>query len=459
MAIRTATAGAGIALVEAAGPETLTFQATLPKPATVLMTRSGGLWVVVAPDSTLISTAGTTTSGLQEAINYAQTNGYSLEVIGPGVTAAGAHVNRINCTTAVSIGPAAYMNYIFKGCIIRWDNISGNVLTFNTLDNCTVDMDCVLQRSGGSAGQTMVLFNPTVDEPQFGGNHFQQSKVFIRHMLQFTSGSPRSMVTFAPAQDRAIINSRFEFGGIDGGGFVNNCIQVDNPVTGGAGLSAFNDNHISWHLLANWKDDALVIGASGVTLPLAANKWEGSIESIDATADNGIRTFGKLDTFLITSIDVNAGALTNGINFAGSEAVDNIVICPQIVATTKVVNSGARNTVYTEPMEGTFTPTANGFTVVGTPTYTGRYVKRGKMVFVIIKATSTTTIASTSGTSFFNAFPAAIAPAEAGGGGAFSDTSGVSHSSAMMLPNGNLMCPTWAAVANTYVSVTYMAAF
>lgn len=103
--------------------------------------------------------------------------------------------------------------------------------------------------------------------------------------------------------------------------------------------------------------------------------------------------------------------------------------------------------------EGTWTPTGNSFTVVGVATHAGFYTKIGRKVHLSIKSTSTTSIASTVGASFYNALPFGVT--NAGTGGAASATSGTSSSSALAYTNGNLYAPTWTAVAEEWVSVEY----
>lgn len=103
--------------------------------------------------------------------------------------------------------------------------------------------------------------------------------------------------------------------------------------------------------------------------------------------------------------------------------------------------------------EGTWTPNAIGFTVVGTPTYTGTYTKIGRKVHITAKASSTTSIASTAGTSLFNGLP--FTPAVAGTGGAVSVVSGTHFGSTIVYTNGNFYMPTWGANAETCVSAEY----
>ena len=59
----------------------------------------------------------------------------------------------------------------------------------------------------------------------------------------------------------------------------------------------------------------------------------------------------------------------------------------------------------------TWTPTWTGLTVVGTPTYAGRYTRIGQLVFFTVEITAggANTTASTAGTTFVNNLPLAAA--------------------------------------------------
>lgn len=95
-----------------------------------------------------------------------------------------------------------------------------------------------------------------------------------------------------------------------------------------------------------------------------------------------------------------------------------------------------------------FTVSAS-ITVVGTPTYSGRYRIVGRQVFFQISAVSTTSIATTAGTSYF-ALP--IAAKGIGGVATFTnDTTniavGVCH---IDVANSRVYPPTQAASADTF---------
>lgn len=104
--------------------------------------------------------------------------------------------------------------------------------------------------------------------------------------------------------------------------------------------------------------------------------------------------------------------------------------------------------------ERDWTPTPTSLTVVGTPTYTGRYIKIGKQVFWTLKVESTTTTASTANTTYFSGLPAAATPAVC----AAVSSNVASFGNGYVDTNGRIYTPTWGATAVVYCSGSYEAA-
>jgi hypothetical protein len=105
--------------------------------------------------------------------------------------------------------------------------------------------------------------------------------------------------------------------------------------------------------------------------------------------------------------------------------------------------------------EGTWTPSFTGLTVVGTPTYTGTYVKVGRMVALNLEIASTTSTSSAGGGSTtFTGMP--FAPNSSGGAVPFVNNNNTSLGNGLNLASSATMyCPAWAAVAIVYMSYTY----
>lgn len=295
-------------------------------------------WSVFAPDGTAVSTTGTTTSGLQEAINYAQTNGYPLEVWGPGATAAGTQPAVITCTTTVALGPICQLGILIRNAIISWGaGVAVNGMTIDSCDTMNIEIDALLNYAG--SGDSVVLVKPTSNYPINAATNIQGSKFRIKEILA-SGGTVSKLIRFSTANG-PISNTMFDLGYLLGGGFASYGIYIENPPTA---PKAFNNNHINFGLIVSCSTASIQVGTSALvqaTQPLASNWFQGSIETNGTSAD-GIICYGFLNTFDV-NISVDSGTLARGYNFAANTATDNHVLAKQIVATAEVVDSGARN--------------------------------------------------------------------------------------------------------------------
>lgn len=105
-------------------------------------------------------------------------------------------------------------------------------------------------------------------------------------------------------------------------------------------------------------------------------------------------------------------------------------------------------------IENSYSPTPTGFTVVGTPSYSGNYIKVGKLVFVDIRITSTTSTSSTAGTSSLTLpFTASAASTCQAGTGNTSIGFGTGFVGLTML-----FPPSWTANSDVTVTATYISA-
>lgn len=118
---------------------------------------------------------------------------------------------------------------------------------------------------------------------------------------------------------------------------------------------------------------------------------------------------------------------------------DNINIDPQ---------SGAYRDLVGKDRWESFTPSAS-LTVVGTPTYTGRYRITGKLCHFQISAVSSTSIASTAGTHYF-ALP--VTAKGLGGCATMSnDTTNIAVGTCHVdVSNSRVYLPTQSASGNTF---------
>lgn len=315
-------------------------------PGVVSLSYVNGAWVARDPNGGAISTGSTTTSGLQEAINYAQTNGYDLLVYGPNTTSAGAYPAKLTCTTSITIGPATFKKYEINAQI-DFGTFSGNAFIIDTLSNCELRVTAPITRSGGGSSDVTLYIHPHTVDPVFSSKSFQQNKISFNGIkLTGASATNSAVVDIDPstAGYQIVNNGEMFFGSVDAGsGYATTALRIEMPATGSG--CGFGDNRITWSLLVGFASYGLLNGASARASDVAfnANCFAGSIENNQTGATAHISSNSRFDTYLITSMDLDAGTCTNGFLF-NSGADHNFFICPEIIATTNSVNdSGSQN--------------------------------------------------------------------------------------------------------------------
>jgi hypothetical protein len=121
-------------------------------------------------------------------------------------------------------------------------------------------------------------------------------------------------------------------------------------------------------------------------------------------------------------------------------------------------NASANANTLDDYEEGTWTPSWSGLTVVGTPTYTGKYVKIGINVFCYLTVTSTTSTASIANTTAFTGLPYT----QATGPGNHSSMTAVNNANVTSLGVGLIntntgYTPNWGASGDVVISFFYKA--
>ena len=102
---------------------------------------------------------------------------------------------------------------------------------------------------------------------------------------------------------------------------------------------------------------------------------------------------------------------------------------------------------------GTWTPVPTSLTIVGTPTYEGKYVKIGRVVYCTLQVESTVTTAATAGSTTFAGLP--FTPAYNSTCSAVNKISVASYGNGLVYTSGAVYVPTWPAVAWVTVSFFY----
>lgn len=153
-----------------------------------------------------------------------------------------------------------------------------------------------------------------------------------------------------------------------------------------------------------WGKIGLTTHVSGV-LPVANGGTNASAASI--TAFNNITGYsasgatGTTSTNLVfsTSPSITTPTLVGDVNLSTGNITQGTA-GKGINFTANTPASGMTSELLNWYEEGTFTPTFTSLTVVGTPTYTGTYVRIGRMVYINLRIQSTGSTTSVAGTSY-----------------------------------------------------------
>lgn len=201
------------------------------------------------------------------------------------------------------------------------------------------------------------------------------------------------------------------------------CAGLRNKFINCLSTTAFNITAgTSNHAFGGQMHDITISGGVGAILSCVG--YSGTL------TDSGTNT-SKFANYYITGASVDASVLPTGVSFT---------------------NGGSVLKNYIE--SGTWTVTPSGLTVVGTPTYTGKYTRIGNVVHFSVRFQSTTSTASAggAGTSF-------NLPVSCNSNGA--TCSAGNNGTASAYGNGAIYAvtcypPAWTATADVVVSGTYL---
>lgn len=212
------------------------------------------------------------------------------------------------------------------------------------------------------------------------------------------------------------------------------------------------------------------LGSMAVTFCTATGT--NAVSLAQAASQPTVSSYVNGDLFGFVAAATPTGAVTinlNGIGVANLYFADGttqvttggyLVGSYNIIAYNTAANGGLGGfqLLGVSNSRGSWTPTWTSLTVVGTPTYTGTYVKIGRMVTCELNITSTTTTASTVNVTTFTGLPYAIAGSAnvtaCNGANATSYGVGLIVATA----GGTVLTPTWPAVQTVIMSFSYIAA-
>lgn len=296
-------------------------------------------WTVYKPDGTVLDVTGTTSQGLQEALNFAGQNAYPLFVYGGGVTppAQGSSArSRILVSQPITIPTGWGNSYYFYGADLWWTGSNSvDFLTFNSMDYTTFEFQGQIAYNGNQAA---IRFNPTANNGEsFVGITSSKIHIGTVAVTNPTTGAVEGThgigVRFTSTQNGSlsptngnglIINNEITIGEINGGTVG---IQIDDPV----GTGKFYLNRLSSPAIHGQGSYGITVGQSAAS---AAKVYGNIMDLTIALGASGIAisTWAQEDIYRLS---INGGA--TGV-YLNTSATKNAFTIAHNTATTKVTD-------------------------------------------------------------------------------------------------------------------------
>ena len=393
---------------------------------------SVGTFTIITPDGSTVSTSGTTTEGLQEAINYANNNGFDFYCAGGGIEADGTatDVGVISCSTTLQIPACQLRSFVFKSITLDFNTAANNGmgtspgLKFDSF--MMMDFDFTGQIVYHGVGNA-VEFDPVNNVPLDGSPAQVDSRIkidtiaYVEHGIEGPSAqnSPDcSCVKLARSTGGAQVSrNHFFFGEVNGSGFSNptvtlharNGISIAHQGVFGNIFDISGIHHVT--------EAGILMGyATNVAGPYGNTFRVGLIEpfkkeSSDANIAFGLKSYGNRNdyNFAITNNGGGAmgsryGSFSHAVKFESNALQENVFIRRSEGASSGFVNNDTTNDNVVNH-DGSL---VHGFALIGT---TQKSVFNGaggnsKMVVVgtdtatniVANVNSSITIANTDGT-------------------------------------------------------------
>lgn len=302
-------------------------------------------WKVYAPDSGPVDTRGTYSQGLVEAMNYANTQGYDLRILGGGTGPGAIPQSTIRFSQTVTMPAGNHRRWHFGAVNFAWDGPpADDMLVIDSMDVSYLDLlgvQFVYVQGTGAC----VRFKPThlIDNGAFTG--MTSSTILLGTIANDGAIHAGSSGVRVSCADHAIVGMNLwvqEIANMEIG------FLVDTPT--GTPSTSFELNKIHLAQVHNISGTALKIGTSATNAShLSGNQWSGLLNTGQDNA-KAIDTYSSHDSFHFTIRSSTVG--TSGV-ILQSSADGNIFVLPTNDAATPWTDSStAKNHLRYEPQRG-----------------------------------------------------------------------------------------------------------
>lgn len=262
-------------------------------------------WKLFTPRGVEIDISASTTSGLQEAINYACSNGFDLEVHGGGTTTAGggADYGLLYCTTTVTLPPLRNMDLTFRGThlIFQSSLAAADGLVFDSCMMVRFQFNGEIVHLG--SGPT-IRFKP-VSSPGVDPLLNCVDSLFDITTVVASNGAPACVILDITAN--SLTNSRYSFREINGAGAGTKAVHGIRVTGADSGANReFTGNWITATHIHDVTAAGIQVGVNATN----ANHYYGNIWDLSAVYTDGasaepINVFGSNETIRVGSINGN----------------------------------------------------------------------------------------------------------------------------------------------------------
>lgn len=257
------------------------------------------VWSVYKPDGSVLDTKGSKTSGLQEAINYALTNGFELKVIGGAIKSNGSSHHIIRCYETVVFPPMVNARIYFGSVLIHFSpSVTGDGFLFDTVVHSTVECNAYIYYQGNGSA---LRFWPRT--PKTGGGTITiDSKFFFFSVAAVVKGKDFIGVHFDASLGK-ISHIRFDMVEIEGAAYgptgpirpMGDALRITNGF--------FKGNTITIQRINGFGRTGLRIGENSKASGISNNRYYADIDPVqvaDLEKTIGIETWGHHDWFNVT---------------------------------------------------------------------------------------------------------------------------------------------------------------
>ncbi|HKD28314.1 MAG TPA: hypothetical protein VKC66_20725 [Xanthobacteraceae bacterium] len=288
--------------------------------------QGSGPWAVFDPWGNAINTSGTTTQGLQEAIDVATANKWPLLVYGTGTIIASAPIT-IPTTFLGHIVISNEVNVSFSALG------SAALIVIDSQENSHIRLLCEVVQHAGDTGPVIDIAPATAD--QIGNT------VIAASLLEFMTIAPASGgigIRIDPTNG-SIIGNEIYIRDINGGA---TGIQILNP---GNAFRVVEHNKFFIGYIHGQTSRVVQVGnSSSNQANIRANAWYASRVDPNGTLI-AWEHWGRFDTIVGLAITNETTTAANGLAFQ-SGANSNTVVGGSILATTPVVDNGSGNAYF-----------------------------------------------------------------------------------------------------------------